>query len=69
MLKYFCSHKWEILSETTTKSKCELATLAGISLKLKNVQPEEVSDMLEYKYMLVVSCAKCGSMKRFVEKI
>jgi len=66
----FCKHKWEILSEITTKSKFESSLNAYIaagavgSAKL----PHQLCDA-DRKFIQVVSCGKCGKLKRFVNDI
>ena len=59
----FCKHKWETLSEKTTKSQVEHARECGLILTKGG------GDVLERKYIQVVTCTKCGKLKRFVESI
>ena len=63
-MSIFCKHKWEILSETTTKSKFEVAieTVGNESL------PPQMS-CTKRKFIQVVACSECGKFKRFVENI
>ncbi len=64
----FCKHEWKILSEKTTKSRLELLVeVVGESTKETKVQ-YQYSD-LSRKYIQIVICAKCGELKRFVERI
>lgn len=58
-----CSHKWELLSETTTKSKIEHAKDLGASVKTGYTTD------LERKFIQVFSCKYCGKLERFVEKL
>ena len=66
----FCKHKWDLLSETTTKSKyqhtLELNSSVGIVGKARI--PWQLCDA-ERKVIQVFTCSKCGKLKRFVEKI
>lgn len=59
-----CKHEWQILSETTTKSGVELL---GKVMDLKSVKCS--SDLTKRKFIQLVSCKKCGKLKRFVEVI
>lgn len=69
---FWCKHDWKLMTETTTKSKYEVATesvatefLAGCTeMKL----PWQLCDA-ERKHIQVFSCIHCGKMKRFVENI
>lgn len=57
----FCKHEWVVLSETVTKSAVEIAASLGAT-SIKNASTDR-------KHILVVSCDKCGKLKRFVEDI
>jgi hypothetical protein len=57
----FCNHEWKVLSETTTKSQYEHAKDIGLIVE------EGRSSGLIRKHIQIVSCDKCGSLKRFVE--
>jgi len=59
----FCKHKWLTLSETITKSKIEHAKEIGL------IVTKGHSFDLERKHIQVLSCEKCGKLKRFVEEI
>lgn len=66
-----CKHKWEVLSETTTKSKFESAIEAvrGAGSNIGNVKiPHQMCDA-ERKHIVILACKECGNTKRFVEKI
>jgi len=59
----FCKHKWEILTETTTKSRLQQIREVGI-------EPAEIYDSnLASKFIQVFACEKCGKLKRFIEKL
>lgn len=59
----FCKHEWKMISETTTKSQLE-------HMKENNFNPEEINMFaLKRKHIQVVTCSKCGKLKRFVEDI
>ena len=60
----FCKHSWELLSETTTESKLEHISRLAKETTLYNL--EEKSNRL---FIQIVSCKKCGALKRFVERI
>lgn len=72
-MSIFCRHKWELLTETVTKSKFEMAIEALMAVKAlgdgtRRLQlPWEMSDSSR-KHIQVFAC-KCGKIKRFVEKI
>jgi ribosomal protein L32 len=59
----FCKHAWKILSEETTKSRVEVCQESGV-LKLSNL-----CDAVDRKFIQIVTCQKCGKLKRFVEDI
>ena len=65
-----CNHEWELLAETTTKSKYEVAielfkhdeSPGAISM------PHQLCDATR-KHIQYFSCKKCGELKQFVEEI
>jgi hypothetical protein len=62
-----CKHKWQILSEKTTKSKFEVAreALEGVSrVKI----PWQMCDASR-KVIQIVTCEKCGKIKKFVTEV
>ena len=66
-MKVFCKHEWKLVSETTTKSKFEHAASnldfsAGVEIKGGMCCTDR-------KFIQIVSCDKCGKLKRFVEEI
>jgi len=63
----FCKHDWVILSETTTKSKFEVA----ISLLQGSGEVDIPGQMCkaDRKFIQVFTCKKCGKLQRFVEDI
>lgn len=65
----FCKHEWKTLSETVTKSKFEIAREA---LRIENLSeismPHQLCDA-DRKHIQIVTCDKCGKLKRFVENI
>lgn len=63
-----CKHEWEVLSETTTKSKFEHAmSQFGTGATELNI-PHQMC-CAERKHIQIVTCKKCGKLKRFVETI
>lgn len=60
----FCKHKWSVLSETYTKSAFDEITAYGLS-SLKGGNAE----LFSRKFIQIVQCDRCGSLKRFVEDI
>jgi len=62
----FCKHKWEVLSETVTKSKFEIATQIE---NLKTVTLPWQLCCAKRKHIQIVTCSGCGKLKRFVEDI
>ena len=58
-----CKHDWEILSETVTKSNLQHTKDLGYHLKKLS------SFDLKRKQIQIVTCKKCGKLKRFVEEI
>lgn len=63
----FCKHDWKVLSETTTESKLShiINVLEKNALRTFRYTPSDV----ERKHIVIVSCSKCGKLKRFVEEI
>ncbi len=64
----FCKHDWKLLSDTTTKSKFEVATEALSDRTTSMKLPWQMSDASR-KHIQVFTCEKCGKLKRFVESI
>lgn len=62
----FCKHKWAILSEITTKAPFEVAVEALSSREGKCTIPHQMS-ITDRKVIQIVSCEKCGKIKKFVE--
>ncbi len=68
MFFFFCKHKWEFLSETTTESRAEA------SARLTEFVPRPMDrydlDPLYGKQLIqIVACTKCGKLKRFITDI
>lgn len=58
-----CAHDWQILSEHTTTSRIE-------ELVRNGVRPcTSSTDDTRRKFIQIVTCAKCGQIHRWVEKI
>ena len=64
------THTWKILSETTTKSKFEVACNAVYSReKVGKINiPWQMCDASR-KFIQIFQCTKCGELKRFVTNI
>lgn len=66
----FCKHDWEVLSAEVTKSKFESSLEA-----LKAAGADSALDIphqlcgADRKHIQLVSCKRCGKLKRFVERI
>lgn len=61
----FCKHQWKVLSETVTESKAELVKRLNVKFTTKT----EGMALLPRKHIQIVTCDKCGQLKRFVEEI
>lgn len=64
-----CIHEWELVSETTTKSKFE----HSVEVSRKNLSesiklPWQLCDG-DRKLIQVLTCKKCGRLHRYVEDI
>jgi len=59
----FCKHEWEVISEIKTQSVIEYAR--ELELTARNIRAYD----LERKLIQIVTCKKCGNLKRFVETI
>lgn len=63
-----CQHQWVMLSEKTTVSKFEGATeVMGDAYSSVKI-PHQMCCM-KRKFIQIISCTKCGGLKRFVEDI
>jgi len=57
-----CIHEWEKLAETTLPSGYEQMVEGKVTFdKMSGVR------LFEKKYILVLSCKKCGKLKKIVE--
>ena len=65
----FCKHDWSVLSETVTKSKFESAMEALSQRCDGRVSVPHQMSCAERKHIQIVTCSKCGELKRFVEYI
>jgi len=67
-MSLFCTHKWIVLSTTTTESKfqhaCNIIGPATGNIKI----PAQMSQASR-KYIQIIVCENCGKLKRFVEDI
>jgi len=63
----FCKHKWELVSETTTKSKFKHAMEQVVGMS-KGRFPWQLCDASR-KHIQIIACKTCGKLKRFVENI
>jgi hypothetical protein len=61
----FCKHDWKILSEVTTKSRLEILAECTEKGQIDSFP----STYCTRKLIQIVTCSKCGKLKRFVEKI
>jgi len=56
----FCKHKWNILTEQTTKSKYEIGVKNGFRFS-------EINDLLLVRrHIQIINCTVCGKIKRYV---
>lgn len=60
LFKNGCKHDWVILSEETTKSALEVLKDCGKSIN------NYCLELTERKVIQVVTCKKCGKLKRYV---
>lgn len=70
-MNIFCKHDYELISETTTKSKFECAneSYGNMSERLTSIKIPHQMCCAERKHIQVFTCKKCGKLKRFVEDI
>ena len=59
----FHEHEWEVLSETTTESKVEQVKRLGLEITHGCFRD------CEKKHITILTCKKCGKLKRFMEVI
>lgn len=65
LTKLSCAHKWKMISEITTKSRIEV-------LKDLKCIPSEYSYIMlpvDRKFIQILSCEKCGKLRKFIEGI
>jgi hypothetical protein len=67
----FCKHDWKMLSETVTKSKFESAANSIDNMKSTSTKARIPHQMCcaDRKVIQIVTCVKCGKLKKFVENI
>lgn len=63
-MKLLCKHKWEVLSDLYTKSPIERAVSIGLE-EFKGAG----SDFYLATHETIVTCPKCGKIKRYVERV
>jgi hypothetical protein len=61
-----CKHDWKILSEITSDSKMETMQKTGVT-HIEGVG--DMAEMCEKTIVQIVSCTKCGVIKKFVTKV
>lgn len=59
----FCKHNWKILSEIRTDSIVDRAIKNGMHIKRCS------SDDLKQTLVQIVTCEKCGKIKRYVSEV
>ncbi len=64
----FCKHKWKMLSEKTTESQFEHSMNTAYKYSNAIKLPHQLCDA-ERKVIQILSCEKCGKLKKFVETI
>ena len=66
----FCKHKWELVSETITKSKFQSSIDALVSAggNATTTLPHQLC-CADRKLVQIVACEKCGKLKRWVENL
>jgi len=64
-IPFTCKHDWKVLSETVTKSRFEVLTQIGDFEGLKT----RGGSMFKRKHIQIITCDKCGKLKRFVDEI
>lgn len=64
----FCKHDWEVIHLEITKSKFQVAVELGdkYCTGIANI-PWRMCDTTE-KHIQIVTCKKCGKIKKFVEE-
>lgn len=65
---FWCKHKWEVLSETVTKSKYESSMEAAKGAATNINLPWQLC-VAERKHIQTFSCIHCGKFKRYIEKL
>lgn len=68
-MKIFCNHEWEILSDTTTESKFEHARRICDNTGAVSVKIPHQMCQADRKNIQILSCSKCGKLKRYVTNI
>ena len=65
-----CTHKWKLLSETTTESKFQhsMAIARKNDIVGKFTIPHQMCDASR-RHIQTFACDECGKLKRFVDHI
>lgn len=65
--KFFCKHEWKLIQNITTESHIEHIkhTLGTDAVRRFTIY----RDNIERKNIVILSCNKCGKLKRFVENV
>ncbi len=65
LVSLLCSHKWDTVSEFTSKSALE-ATAGKIELQC---HPFTLRPLTEKKHVLILKCDLCGAVKKIETEI
>lgn len=67
-MSWFCKHKWTVQSEYTSSSKMEqMLDLVGKSPNPSNSY--QLEDLLKRSRIVIMTCNKCGKVKKFKDTI
>jgi len=68
---FSCKHNWKVLSDTVTESKYQSTINAFMQVpgKVESLKIPHQMCCADRKHIQIVTCDKCGKLKRYVEKI
>ncbi len=58
-----CNHEWEVINEMVSKSPVEREP------RLESIEGPDARDMFLRTVIQIVTCKKCGKLKRYVTKV
>lgn len=64
LFSIFCRHKWQVLSNETTKTQIDILKEKEQDIPLPR-NDLQLDKMTKHFYIQILTCEKCGKIKRF----